>query len=79
MNWKYWVIKKMKPNRVKKATVTEPLAAVKRRLRNRLTSSIGSRTRSSHAMNAHNSRANNTKPATLCVLPQPRSGASMIV
>lgn len=30
-NWKYWVTMKMKPNRAKNATVTEPLAAVKRR------------------------------------------------
>ena len=40
-NWKYWVIRKMNPNSAKKVTVTAPLAALKRRSRNRLRSSIG--------------------------------------
>ena len=43
MNWKYCVIRKMNPNSEKNATVTEPLAALKRGLRNRPTSSIGAR------------------------------------
>src|SRR5439155_10537371 len=41
MNWKYWVMRNEKPARVKNPVVIDPLAAVKRRLRKRLTSSIG--------------------------------------
>ena len=40
-NWKYCVIRKMKPNSAKNVTVTAPLAALNRRSRNRLRSSIG--------------------------------------
>jgi hypothetical protein len=78
-NWKYWVIRKMKPNRQKNAIVTEPLAAVKRAFRNRPTSSIGSATRRSQAMNAATNAAATAKPARVRVLPQPWLGASMIV
>ena len=46
-NWKYCVIRKMKPNSAKNVTVTAPLAALKRRSRNRLRSSIGCATRRS--------------------------------
>src|SRR5439155_193519 len=41
MNWKYCVMRNVKPARVKNPVVIDPLAAVKRRLRKRLTSSIG--------------------------------------
>jgi len=41
------VIKKIKPNRPKNATVIEKLAALKRMLRNKVMSSIGSPTRRS--------------------------------
>ena len=41
------MIKKMKPNRPKNATAIEKLAALKRMLRNKVTSSIGSPTRRS--------------------------------
>ncbi len=34
-NWKYWVTRKMKPERAKKEIATEALAAVKRGLRKR--------------------------------------------
>ena len=57
MNWKYIVIRKMKPSSVKNATVTAPLAAENRRFANRLTSSIGSATRRSHATNATSATA----------------------
>src|SRR5580765_6430861 len=40
-NWKYWVTRKMKPNRAKNVIVTAPLAALKRRSLKRVTSSIG--------------------------------------
>jgi hypothetical protein len=56
-NWKYWVIRKLKPEIPKNAMVTEPLAAVKRRLRKRLTSSSGSATVRSRRMKAANSAA----------------------
>ena len=42
MNWKYWVIRKMKPNRPKKAAAIAPLAAEKRRSRTGCTSNSGS-------------------------------------
>ena len=45
-------MKKMKPNRPKNATVIEKLAALKRMLRNRVTSSIGSLTRRSQSAKA---------------------------
>src|SRR5438094_6371780 len=41
MNWKYCVIRDVKPARVKNPVGIDPLAAVKRRLRKRLMSSIG--------------------------------------
>ena len=43
------MIKKIKPNRPKNATVIEKLAALKRMLRNKVMSSIGSPTRRSQA------------------------------
>src|SRR6266496_1133423 len=49
-NWKYWVIRKMKPNRVKNDTVTAPLAALNRMLRNSRTSSIGCAAVPQHAV-----------------------------
>ena len=41
MNWKYWVTRKMNPWRAKNEIATDPLAAVKRGLRNSSTSSMG--------------------------------------
>jgi hypothetical protein len=41
ISWKYWVTRKMKPNRAKKAEVTATLAALNRRLRKIRTGSIG--------------------------------------
>jgi len=65
MNWKYWVIRKMKPNRVKNATVTAPLAALKRMLRNSRTSSIGLGARRSQPMNEASRAAATTNPTML--------------
>ena len=79
MNWKYWVIRKMKPNKVKNDTVTAPLAALNRMLRNSRTSSIGLGARRSQPMNVASRAAATTNPATLRPLPQPWEGASMIV
>src|SRR5947199_208716 len=69
----------MKPNSEKKATVTAPLAAVKRGFANSLTSSIGSLARRSHATNAASRSATTAKPARLRALLQPWLGASMMV
>ena len=70
-NWKYCVIRKMKPNSVKNATVTAPLAAAKRGLRNRATSSIGARARRSQATNTPSSAAAAAKPASVRAPLQP--------
>ncbi len=55
----------MKPNRVKNDTVTAPLAALNRRLRNSRTSSIGCAASRSAAMNPASSAAETAKPATV--------------
>ena len=70
-NWKYWVIRKMKPASEKNTIVTDPLAAVKRRLRNSPRSSSGSGVRRSQAMNAAKSATATTKPAMLRAELQP--------
>jgi hypothetical protein len=59
--------------------VTAPLAALKRRLRNSRTSSIGARARRSHTTNAPSSPSATTNPPTLRALTQPWFGASIIV
>src|SRR5262249_49303523 len=69
----------MNPNRVKNDTVTAPLAALNRRLRNRPTSSIGSAARRSQLMNAASRTAERANPATLRGAAHPYVGASMIV
>ena len=74
MNWKYCVIKKMNPNRVKKAIVTEPLAAVKRMFLNSRTSSIGWSLRRSCATKRPRRTTLPAKPAIESDEPQPRFG-----
>src|SRR5256885_7144890 len=69
----------MKPKRQKKAIVTEPLAAVKRGLRKRPTSSIGAEVRRSHITKAASRTVAIAKPPSVRPLPQPWLGASMIV
>ena len=59
----------MKPSRVKNDTVTAPLAAVNRMLRNSRTSSIGSAARRSAAMNAASKTAEAANPATVRAEP----------
>ena len=51
MNWKYWVTRKMNPNRAKNATVTDALAAEKAGVRNSVRSIIGRARRRSTATN----------------------------
>src|ERR1700722_4107549 len=79
MDWKYCVIRKMKPNRVKNETVTDPLAAVNRRFRNRRISSIGCAARRSRQAKSAPRTAVPAKPAALRADPQPYAGASMMV
>jgi hypothetical protein len=55
----------MNPNKVKNDTVTAPLAALNRMLRNSRTSSIGCAARRSHTMNAASRIAETANPATL--------------
>jgi hypothetical protein len=71
MNWKYWVMMKMKPSSVKNETVTAAQAALKRAFLNSVTSSIGSRALRSQAMKAASSPTPNANPTTLRRLPQP--------
>ena len=70
----------MNPIREKKVIVTAPLAALKRRFRNRPTSSIGAAVPPLPGDEGdEQNAAATTKPTTLRVAPQPRFGASMIV
>src|SRR3954467_14148052 len=67
----------MTPIRAKNTKVIEVLAALKRRFRNTLTSSIGWSVWRSQAMNAAVIAAPVAKAARIIGLPQPRSGASI--
>ena len=69
----------MNPISEKNVIVSAALAALKRRFRNRFTSSIGTRTRRSCAMNSAKRTAVTTNPPIVSVAPHPRLGASMIV
>ena len=72
------MIRKMKPARAKKDTVTARDAAEKRRLRNSRTSSIGCAVRRSCAMNAAVRTVASVNSASVSADAQPRLGASMI-
>ena len=74
-----WVIRKMNPNRAKKATVTAPLAALNLRLANRVMSMSGSACRRSHTAKPIPAARAVPKPVRVAAEVQPRSGASMIV
>ncbi len=74
-----WVIRKMKPNRAKNATVTAPLAALNRRLVNSRTSISGSVCRRSHQAKATAAARATPNPVSVRADVHPRSGASMIV
>src|SRR5215469_15003710 len=78
-NWKYWVTRKTKPDNAKNAIVTDPLAAVKRGLRNKPTSIIGAGARCSQPTSAASRAAAPAKPATVRADPQPCAGASITV
>ena len=78
-NWKYWVTRKMNPESAKNEIATDTLAAVKRRFRNSVRSSIGSSVLRSRATNAAASSAVSAKLPIVRALPQPWVGASMIV
>src|SRR5215813_2914777 len=69
----------MNPNRVKNDTVTAPLAALNRMLRNRLTSSIGRAARLSQTMNAASRTAALMNPPRVRAAVHPLVGASIIV
>ena len=79
MNWKYWVMTKMKPNRVRKPAVIARLPPENRRFANTDTSSIGWGVRSSHSVNAVRTTAATTNPAMVRPLVHPTLGASMMV
>ena len=69
----------MNPDSAKNEIATDALAAVNRRLANRLRSSIGSSVRSSRITNPAASSAVSAKLATVRALPHPYVGASMMV
>ena len=73
------VIRKMKPNSAKNATVTAPLAALNRRLVNSVTSISGSLTRRSHSVKQTPAASAIAKPARVRAEDHPHSGASMMV
>ena len=79
MNWKYWVMRKMNPNRAKNATVTAPLAAEKAGTLNSETSSIGLSACRSRITNMTPTTTVPANPPTVRADSQPRPGASMIV
>jgi hypothetical protein len=68
----------MKPNSPKKASAIEALAAVKRGLRNRRTSSIGSGRRAWCPANTARMASDPVMPPRVAADPQPCRGASMI-
>ena len=79
MNWKYWVMTKMNPNRVKKPAVTAKLPPENRRLRNTDTSSMGCVLRRSHTVKATRTATAKANPVAARVLVHPQVGASMTV
>ena len=79
MNWKYWVMTKMKPNNVRKPAVTARLPPENRRLKNTDTSSIGWVLRRSHSANPARTIAATANPVAVRALVHPHVGASMTV
>ncbi len=61
-NWKYCVTRKMKPKSAKNVIVTAPLAALKRRSLNSVTSSIGCGVRRSQSTKTTSSAADRANP-----------------
>src|SRR6185437_4387602 len=77
-NWKYWVIKKMNPNRLKNATEMESAPPVKRRIWKTRTSRSGPSVCSSATANVVRSTAAAAKHASVPVAVQPHCGPSMM-
>lgn len=77
-NWKYWVKRKVAPNRAKKTSVMPALAAVKRGFLKNDTSSIGWSVWLSQRAKSPRSPAPTTNPATIVGSVQPHPGASMM-
>ena len=73
----YVVMKNRTPISAKKTNVIERLAALKRRLRNTVTSIIGCGVWRSQAMKAARAESPSANAARITELPQPRSGASI--
>ena len=77
-NWKYWVIKKMKPKRQKKATEMDSAPPVKRGILKTRTSSSGPSVRSSSSVKTVSSTAAAAKHASVPAEVQPHWGPSMM-
>src|SRR5215216_2269169 len=77
-NCRYWVDRNTNPNRAKNTRLIVALAALNRRFRNSLMSSMGYRTRPSHNAKATNAAAETVTSPTTGRLVQPWLGASMI-
>ncbi len=77
-NWKYCVMRKMNPNRQKKATEMESAPPLNRGILNTRTSSSGPSVRSSSSVKTVNSTAATAKQASVPVDAQPHCGPSMM-
>ena len=77
-NWKYWVMRKMNPKRLKKATEIDRAPPVKRGTRNTRTSSSGPSVRSSSTVKAVSNPAATAKQASVPPDVQPHCGPSMM-
>src|SRR4051794_41855649 len=75
---RYCVVKKRTPKRLKKARVIAPLAALKRRLANRRTSSIGASGRSSHAADSARIAAGGPQGGGVGARGPPRGGGPVM-
>ena len=77
-NWKYWVMRKMKPKRQKNATEMDNAPPVKRGILKTRTSSSGPSVRSSRRAKATRRTAAAAKHASVPVEAQPHCGPSMM-
>ena len=77
-NWKYWVMRKMNPKRLKKATEIDKAPPVKRGIRNTRTSSSGPSVCSSSTVNTVSITAATAKQASVPTEPHPHCGPSMM-
>ena len=79
MNWKYWVMTKIKPNSVRKPAVTARLPPENRRFANTDMSSIGCGQRRSHIANPISIKVAAPKPTKVRALAHPHEGAPITV